>query len=725
MGKPTGKTGKPASSAAVPPPSGPTAKPKRPAPRGVPRNTLILWLVAAGLAFFFVPLVLVNNAIRTDTQRITADLNSAISQINTVPTPVPAIEQLSAQLTEVQSQTQQIAAANQQLNVVRPDWPAIMAALGRYDPNILQIEALNSGSNRLTLSGRAVDQNAVVNYARTLEQSTLFNRVNVQSIRVLATPLVTGTPTLVGTGSVGGTTPLSGTVEPRDEYEPDNTDVLARPISIGSPQLHNFYPGLDVDTETFLAKSGRYYRITTSDLTPGVDTFISISVGDRVYINDDAKPGTLASELSFQNTQVDVIAIIRTTNRGQYGIDKRYQLSVEEVVPTLTPTPGPAATTAAATLVPTSTVAPTATSAPTATPVPDLRDAYESDETLPKPIAIAQSQLHNFYPEGDFDQVQFLVKSGRFYRLYTTDLAMGVDTFMTIGVGTSIYTNDDAKPGMLASDLTFSVTGGDVIATARITNRGQFGPDKQYQLVLEEFVPTPTPVTTSTPVPFTPTPTPSATPSPTPSPTPDLRDTYEPDGATPAPIAVNGSQARNFYPSNDTDQIVFMAKANRYYTIQTSNLALGVDTFITTTQGGGAWINDDYATAPAGAYASMLCITATIDGPAVTTIANKDLFFGPSQTYSVTVNEVASPPAPCAPTTPLNIIPASSSINGGQLLSAGLPPINVIRLVPTINWLATTDRAVRPSSGLLTQASAPEFFGVEFVIIVELKVSAP
>ncbi|MBI5567390.1 MAG: PilN domain-containing protein [Chloroflexi bacterium] len=711
MGNPTGKTGKPATPSTPPP--GPAASSRRPAPKrnllqSMPRSTLILWLVAMGLVFLFVPLVLINNAIRTDTQRLNADLDSALNQLNTVPTPAPAVQQLSAQLTDVQSQTQQIAAANQQLNVARPNWPGIMAAIAQYDPVLVQIESLTSGDNRVTLSGRAVDQNVVVNYARTLEQSTLFNRVNVQSIRVLATPVVTRTPTITPSVSLTGTATLTATLDPRDLFEPDNSDALARPIAIGVPQVHNFYPSLDVDVATFLAKSGRFYRITTADLAPGVDTFLSVSVGDKAYVNDDAKAGTLASEVTFQNTGADALVIIRTTNRAQYGADKRYQLIAEELVPTLTPTPGPSPT-------PTHTPTPT----PTPTLPPDLRDTFEPDETAPRPIIIAQPQLHNFYPDSDFDQVEFLAKAGRFYRVYTTDLAPAVDTFLTLVVGVSTYTNDDAKPGTLASEITFSVTGSDVIASARITNRGQYGPDKRYQIILEEFLPTPT-------VPVPNTPTPIVTPGVTPVPTQDLRDAYEPDELVAAPIAVNGSQARNFYPGSDVDQIMFPVKLNHFYTVQTSNLALGVDTVITTTLDGSAFTNDDYEGAPIGAYASMLCITSTVDGLAVARIVNNGLLFGPGQTYTVTVNEVAAPPVPCSPAAFLQIVPSSSSLGSARSsLGASRLPINVVRLVPTIGWPPTPDRSLARSRALIAQQPTPEFYGVEFVIIVELKVGAP
>lgn len=694
MGSPTGKTNPPS----APKPTATASTPTRPA-RSMPRisrGTLILWLMVFGLGFLFVPLLLIGNAVRTDTQRLNSSFDTVNQQLSVVPTPNPQLVQINTQLSDVVSQTTQISAIAPQIGSARPNWPSLMAALGNYDPSLVQIDTLTSADNRLTIGGHAASETDVINYARALEQSNQFNRVIVQSIRVQPTPVITRTATptvtatLIGSGTISATLTPSPTPDQRDEFEVDNTVAQAKPISLGQPQLHNFFPSLDVDTETFIAKSGRYYRISTTDLAAGVDTFLSVSVGDVAYNNDDAKPGTLASEVTFQNTGADVNVIIRTTNRGQFGPAMRYQLVVEEVVPTPTPTPGPTPT-------------------PTATPtsLPDQRDAYEPDDTSPKPILIAQPQVHNFYPNGDVDQVNWLAKTGRFYRIYTTDLAAGVDTFLTVNVGSNVYTNDDAKAGTLASEVTFQVTDADVIAVARITNRGQYGPTKTYQLVMEEYVPTATP-------PLGPSPTPTATPTVP----PDLRDIYEPDDVTPTPIAINQTQQHNFYPNGDVDQIVFNAKQNRLYVIYTSDLALGVDTAITTTLNGEfVDFKDDYSTTP-GNYATAICFTAKADGPAISKIVNQQLVYGPTAVYSVTVNEVSSLPEPCAPPAPFQIIQSPSSSIGGALnLSAGGVPLSALRWLPPI--APPADRFV------LQPPPTPNFWPVEFVIIVELKVAAP
>jgi hypothetical protein len=734
--------GRPAKPPSTPrPPASPLdqASAPRPLPLRANRTAIITWLIAIGMAFLIVPLVLINNAIRSDTARINTDLDAVVTQINTVPTPVAEIQQRVDQITQVQSQTASINALSPTLTAPRYNWPAIGAMVGNYDPNQIDMGSIAYDGARLTLSGHALNDVVVTDYARRLEQSGVFNRVIVQSIKLLATPVITATSTITPGATITVTTTPTPTVtpspttDPRDEFEPDNTVNQAKPLVIGVPQLHNFYPSLDVDTATVLIKAGRFYRIYTTDLGPGVDTFLSVSVGDVAYTNDDAKPGTVASEVVFQNTGADTTAVIRVTNRGQSGADKGYQLIAEEIVPTPTPTPGPS---------------PTPTNTPTLPP--DLRDAFEPDDIDPKPILPAQPQVHNFYPDGDVDQVNFLAKSGRFYHVFTTDLAPGVDTFLTISVGGATYTNDDAKPGTLASDITFQVTGSDTVATVRVTNRGQYGADKRYQLVMEEFLPTPTVPAPST---ATPSPTPSPTTGVTPVPTQDLRDHFEPDDVTPAPIAIGEIQAHNFYPFGDVDKVTFNAKNTHVYQILTSDLALGVDTLVTVTQGGGEWHNDDYASAGSNNFASAVCFTATVDAAAVVTITNQQPLFDPTKTYSLTVSEVPTiTTAPCLPPT----ITLSSIINAPAPRSLGgfmlIPPL---RYGPGPERPAlqharqSPQRAQRPTdlpvegrawaSGVgVEQVSLaaqpprsigwqqpPPFLAVEFVIILELKVTAP
>ncbi len=177
------------------------------------------------------------------------------------------------------------------------------------------------------------------------------------------------------------------------------------------------------------------------------------------------------------------------------------------------PTSGPTATPEPS---PTPTITPSAT--------PDLRDRYEPDDSGAQDIYLAQPQVHCFYPVYDVDRVRFLAKAGRYYHVYTSALAPGVDTSLMVTAGDATYANDDYKPGTLSSDIAFRApTGSDVQAMVEIRNRGSYGPEMTYQVMAEEYVPTATPVPpgTATRRPTrTPSPTATATATATPSPTP-------------------------------------------------------------------------------------------------------------------------------------------------------------------------------------------------------------
>ena len=173
---------------------------------------------------------------------------------------------------------------------------------------------------------------------------------------------------------------------------------------------------------------------------------------------------------------------------------------------------------------------------PTFTSTPDLRDAYEPDDVTARLVALGEIQSHNFFPEGDVDKLRFLAKSGRYYRVQTLNLALGVDTALTLNAGTLTYTNDDRAIGDLSSDIAFQAApGADVDAIVTITDRGQYGAGKTYQVMVQEIIMTPTPTSPPPPTatPTSPPPTPSPTPTPTTSPpTPTPTPTSPPMGAT-------------------------------------------------------------------------------------------------------------------------------------------------------------------------------------------------
>lgn len=483
-------------------------------PRRWTRKTLALWLITIGLAIFLLPLYSLSFTLSQETQAMKTDLGAVQKSLTVVPTALPEVAKVLTPLAQVQGQINQVGTVYPTVIAPRPNWSAMMMAIGNYDPAQITLMSLSRSENRVTLNGQAIDDASAVAYARMLESSSLFSRVIVQSIQLVATPVVTPTATMTATVTpVRTATPVptfpanptmtrapvpptstqvptsvpasptstpSSTPDLRDAYEPDN--VTPSNIALSQSQLHNFYPNNDVDLATFLAKSQRYYRVYTFDLAPGVDTNLDLQVGDQFLTNDDARPGSLYSEIIFQNTGPDAMALITVTNRGQYGSDKWYKLFVEEIIvaPTSAPSPTPTMTRP-----PTNTMVPP-TNTPTSTP--DLRDAYEPDDVTPRVIAVGEIQTHSFYPVNDIDKVAFSAKSGRYYQVLTSDLVLGVDTFLTVTLNNAQWTNDDYAPGTgnYASAVCFQAPQ-DGTAVATVTNNSKiYAPDKSYKIRVME-----------------------------------------------------------------------------------------------------------------------------------------------------------------------------------------------------------------------------------------------
>ncbi len=280
------------------------------------------------------------------------------------------------------------------------------------------------------------------------------------------TPTVEPTPTLTPPPPTPSRTPIPSATPPMpDPYEPD--DKVPVPIIVGDTQQRTFYPQNDVDRVVFLAKAGRRYRVYTWDLSPEVDTLLFVHVGANTYINDDVAFGERRSEVIFEVTLGhDVQVRVDIHNRGLYGPTHRYNITVEEIV---------------------------ATPFPTSTgPPPVGVDPYEPDDVVPAVIAIGETQHRTFYPEGDIDQVTFLAKAGRKYEVFTSNLALGVDTVLAVRVGTEWYINEDrpgAAPGEYASSVTFRAPfWGDIQVVAEIRNKqGIYRPDASYEITVLEI----------------------------------------------------------------------------------------------------------------------------------------------------------------------------------------------------------------------------------------------
>ncbi|MSP11598.1 MAG: hypothetical protein EXR62_01440 [Chloroflexi bacterium] len=252
-------------------------------------------------------------------------------------------------------------------------------------------------------------------------------------------------------GQYGADKTYNLTVEeagPADQYEPD--DTTPKPFGLGELQNHNFYPDNDVDKVTTGVKAGRYYYVTTTNLTLGVDTVARVEVGGIVFENDDAQPGEKGSRVLFKANQ-DGAALVTIRNKGSFGPDKTYDLSITEL--------------------------------------PFNPDRYEPDDTNPQPIAIGGPQTHTFYPGGDVDIVYFDAIGGHRYEIKTLNLSSKVDTFLEGTYNdTPLTPNDNYLPGAQDSRIVFDAPNpGHVVITIRNLNSGGNAPDARYDIVVNDI----------------------------------------------------------------------------------------------------------------------------------------------------------------------------------------------------------------------------------------------
>jgi len=563
-------------------------------PKKLPKGLLGIWLTVVILAVVVVPLLIISTRVRRDTDRLQSELSRVRATLRAARTPAAEVITLTQRLTETVGLVEQMIEISPTLAARRTDWPEILAAITDYDPNRIRLTSIRQeNANEITLMGLGIDNPAVTDYVSRLEMSGVFEEVVLRAMNTVPTPFATATMT--PTATITPTTSItpqpsltlaatpSPTISPYDIYEID--DVVPPPISLGETQHRNFNPDYDVDTAIFLAKSGCRYRVFTSNLAQGVDTFLTVQVGSLVYSNDDCvgseailissecpEGEPLASLVEFQiYYDYDVEVRITIHNRGQYGPDKTYDLTVEDA---------------------------------------GLVDRYESDDVVHRPISPGETQHRNFYPEDDLDKVVFLAKSGYRYRVFTSNLAPGVDTNLTVQVGSVTYTNDDCSINEatliasscsptepLASLVEFQVYYPyDLEVYVTVDNRGQFGSDATYDLTVEEA---------------------------------GLADRFESDDFQPKPIAPGETQHRNFYPQGDLDRAAFTAKSGHRYRIFTSNLATGVDTKLTVYAGSDIYINDDCETI------TRTLIASTCSSPASSTSMVEFLVTSP---YDVSVS---------------------------------------------------------------------------------------
>ncbi|TEU12883.1 MAG: hypothetical protein E3J25_06585, partial [Anaerolineales bacterium] len=559
-------------------------------PRVVSPAIRLVWVVAIVLLMLLVPAFVLTLRNRAQAEQA----SDALSQAQHALAELGALDPEGVALTEELSRTlhalEVVQAVYPTIAAGERDWASVFEAILSRDAERIQLADLVQEGDDLRLIGYALTQEDVLAYKGDLERSGVFRQVMIESMysTALPSPVPTGTATPVITPTAIPGVPTA-TPGPYDAYEID--DFFPGAISVGEIQWRNFSPVYDVDQATFLGKAGRRYCIQALPQATGVDTYLEVVVDTSTYVNDDCYPGetvllscqcptgTVTGSLaSLVEVQVpashDVEVRIRVSNRGQYGPDQWYTLLVHE----------PAG------------------------------DPWEKDDQSPKPIFVGEAQTRTFYPDGDVDRVTFTVKGGVAYELRTLDLAMGVDTALSVLVDGVVHYNDDASPGDRSSHVSFQAAL-DGVAEATVTNRGQFGADMSYVLQLLEVG----------------------------------GDSYEPDDHDPRPLSPWEHQRHTFYPVGDIDRVEFNVKAGHRYELRTYSLTVGVDTVLSVLVSGVRYENDDVAH---GDHSSLIVFITSHDGTAGVTISNREQY-GPNREYWLTLSELGPTPTPDLTSTPV------------------------------------------------------------------------
>jgi hypothetical protein len=212
---------------------------------------------------------------------------------------------------------------------------------------------------------------------------------------------------------------------PDQALEPDDVVAQARLVAPPSTQPRAYCAAGDHDWVRVQATTGVRYRFATANLGAGVDTVLDLIDGDgtTVLATNDDSAGTDASLIDFTATKTGSLYIrSRHFDSTAGGQGLTYDLSITDV----------------------------------------CTDAFEPDNTAAaaKTIMVgAPPARHAYCTAGDEDWVRFDAVAGTTYRIETSNLAPGTDTFLHLLASngtTELASNDDSSG--YESSITYQAT---------------------------------------------------------------------------------------------------------------------------------------------------------------------------------------------------------------------------------------------------------------------------
>ncbi|MEO6457090.1 MAG: pre-peptidase C-terminal domain-containing protein [Chloroflexia bacterium] len=466
-----------------------------------------------------------------------------------------------------------------------------------------------------------------------------------------------------------------------DPYENDNTSSEAVNQAVGATVLHRLCAAGDQDWVAVSMTSSFTYTVSTAAQGSLVDTVLRLYDSSNTLIVEDDNSTSRSSTISFRPTSSGSfrVQVTQKNGAGNSGPNFLYTLSIT-ATSSNTPTP--------------------------TTPTPaGCQDAYEPDNglTTARGIELNSEQTHVLCPAGDQDWVVFAATANKIYTMYTKDLALPVDTLITLydSRGNRLAENDDFAPGQgLESQINYSFSSAGTYYLRIRDARGGGGTGYSYTVGVSSEGALPPTVTTTR----TPTINPNATATSGP-----CYDQYEPDGVpeTARAILIGATQRHSICPAVDADWVRFYARAGKVYTVRTSNLGIGLDTYmyIFDTDGRGILAQNDDG---GEGVASRIDFYPVRDDWYYVQVKNAGDIGGSDQTYELAL--IVAPGAPQPPSTATAGGPPPSQATGTVVRqpTTVVQPTTPPQSTPTQGIVPPTPAAARPTLPLPVGTAASE-----------------
>jgi hypothetical protein len=154
------------------------------------RTQVVLWLLVLALGIVLIPLMLITSWVRNDVARLESELLSVQSSLASATTPSQEAVNLTAEL----ANTNQLISTMQTVTLPSGvNWPLVVDAVEQYDPATIELTSLSQIEEKVQLTGRALNNDAVVRYQQNLFVAGAFKDVVVLSMSTLP-PVPTPVP---------------------------------------------------------------------------------------------------------------------------------------------------------------------------------------------------------------------------------------------------------------------------------------------------------------------------------------------------------------------------------------------------------------------------------------------------------------------------------------------------------------------------------------------------